>query len=222
MPRPTGHVSRTVGAIVMAKYQLQCLMVVALLGSACHATADELRYYEENGYTYCETRRTVRRPVTEVTQQPVDRTFYRPQQRTEYQTTTRTVSVPVTEYRPEAYWKDRWNPFVQPTLAERLVPRTRWETRTETVQVPVARNELVPEVRQEHVPVVTQRYVEDQLVSRVLVSTPTGHAPATSQPTAIVAQRPQGRIGGISRLDSVPPHQISDGGWRPAAGNVLR
>ena len=123
---------------------------------ASTALADDVRYYQEGGTTYRETHSTVRRPVTEMTMQPTTRTYYRDQTTTQLQDAYHTYYVPVTEYRRESYWQGRWNPFTQPTLAERWVTSTRWEMRVDRVQIPVAQRTLVPETRTEHVPVVTQ------------------------------------------------------------------
>jgi hypothetical protein len=98
---------------------------------------------------------------------------------------------------------------MQPYLDQRLVPHTRWETHTAKAQVPVFRREVVAEVRTEHMPVVTQRYVNEEIVRRVAVS-----GQAASQPIAEVARREA--IGGVSRLDGAPPRQVSSDAWRPA------
>lgn len=182
--------------------------------------ADDVRFVEQNGVTYRETRQIVQRPVTEITHQPTDRTVYREQLRTDMQNAVQVYSVPITEWRAEAYWRGRWNPFVQPYLAQRYVPYTRWETRTVNAQVPVTRREVVAEVRTEHVPVVTQRMINDEVVQRVAVSgSPSGNDPFAS-PTTQLARRDQ--IGGISRLDGIPPKQVSTGGWRPSTGTIIR
>ena len=122
---------------------------------ASTALADDVRYYQEAGTTYRETHSVVHRPVTEMTMQPTTRTYYRDQTTTQLQDAYHTYYVPVTEYRRESYWQGRWNPFTQPTLAERWVTSTRWEMRVDRVQIPVAQRTLVPETRTEHVPVVT-------------------------------------------------------------------
>jgi hypothetical protein len=194
---------------------LPACLVLVLRATGGHA--DDVRYYESNGITYRESRRVVRRPVTEVVHQPVDRTIYREQYKTEYQDTVRVYSVPVTEYRWEAYWRGRWNPFVQPYLDQRLVPYTRWETRTEKVQVPVVRRELIPEVRQEHVPIVTQRYVDDEYITRTAVATRPPTSPVSGAP-AQIAQRPQ--LGG-SGPDPASQRPAEDD-WRPSQGATLR
>jgi hypothetical protein len=192
--------------------RLHAASLALACGFCAIAAADEVRYYEENGVTYRETRRVVRRPISEVVSQPVDRTVYREQYQTDYQDTVRVYSVPVTEYRWESYWQGRWNPFVQPYLAQRLVPYTRWETRTEKVRVPVVRRELVAELRQEQASVVAQRYVDEELISRVAVG------PAAQHP-AQLAQRPS--HGGAASIGA----ESSSGGdqaWKPSQGATLR
>lgn len=179
------------------KRALAASAMLALLAAAPAANCEDVRYYEENGVTYRETRQVVQRPVTEVTHQPTDRTVLREQYRTEMHDTVQVYSAPVTEWRYEAYWVGRWNPFMQPYLAQRLVPYTRWETRTAKAQTPVVKREVVSEVRTEHVPVVTSRMVNEEVIRRVAVGgTPAG---TPGQPTPQVAQ--QNTIGGVNRLD---------------------
>jgi hypothetical protein len=207
-------------------------IVVALVGGALFAgtASAEDRYYEENGVTYRETRERLQRPVTEIVHQPTTRTIYREQYRTEFANTVQVTSVPVTEWQLESYWRGRWNPFVQPYLAQQWVRRTRWETRTQTTQQPVLRRELVAENRTEHTPVVTQRMVDEEVVRRVAVarapaSNVAGSAPArTPDPFGgapdAVARRVT--IGGVSRLDGVPPRSIDTSGWHAGRTTVTR
>ncbi len=122
-------------------------------------------YYEENGVTYREVRQTVRCPVPETKVQESEQTIYRPQWKTETRDVVRTYHVPITEYRWEAYWQGRFNPFAQPYLAQRLVPSTRWETRTETVKVPSTVYSVVPEKSVVRSPVTTWKTVERQVTS---------------------------------------------------------
>ncbi|MGD9646651.1 MAG: hypothetical protein AB7U73_13140 [Pirellulales bacterium] len=207
-------------------------MVAALVGGALiagSASAEE-RYYEENGVTYRETRERVQRPVTEIVHQPTTRTVYREQYRTELSDTVQVTTVPVTEWQLESYWRGRWNPFVQPYLAQHWVRRTRWETRTQMTKQPIVRRELVAENRTEHTPVVTQRMVEEEIVRRVavrpapasnLASSPAARpADPFSGATDSVARRVT--IGGVSRLDGVPARTIDTSGWHAGRVTVTR
>ena len=170
------------------------------------ARADETRDYEENGVTYRETRRTVSEPVTEIQCVDQQRTVgFREQVDVQMCDQTRTYFVPVTEYRLEAHWRGRFNPFVQPYLAQRIVPYTRYETRVETFKTPVATRQLLPITSTVKVPVTTQRVVQREIVSRVAISgTPTRAVPSpSSDPFAsstAVASRPVS-VGGIQRMD---------------------
>ncbi|MBX9787343.1 MAG: hypothetical protein K2Y37_00375 [Pirellulales bacterium] len=205
-------------------------IAVALVGGAlvaASASAEE-RYYEENGVTYRETRERFQRPLTEVVHQPTTRTVYREQYRTEFADTVHVSSKPVTEWRLESYWRGRWNPFVEPYLAQRWVKRTRYETQTQTTQQPILRRELVAENRTEHTPVVTQRMVEEEVVRRVAVArAPTtnvasGAPPRTSDPFGGDAVARRVTIGGVSRLDGVPPRSIDTSGWHAGRTTVTR
>jgi hypothetical protein len=158
---------------------------------------------------------TVRRPVSRLRYEERERTVYRRRASTDTRETYRTVWVPVTTYRWESYWVGRWNPLVQPYLAQRLVPVTRWEPRTEAVRYPLASSELVPERQVVRVPVL-ERTFEDRQVAR---STPARRSRARdSEPldeeTPTVARRE--RIGGVSRMETDPPRQGLRDPWRSA------
>ena len=139
---------------------------LACAGSVC---ADEVRYYEKNGVTWCETRRTVEDRVPVSRMEERTETVYREQFTTELRDTTRTAWTPVTEYRWETFWVGRWNPLAQPYLAYRYVPHTRWEMRTETVKVPVNARRLVPETRTVRRPVGSFQTVKREVLSRMPV-----------------------------------------------------
>ena len=220
----------------MSRAILAILAGVVLLPSA--ARGDE-RYYVENGVTYYETRERVQRPITEIVQQPTTRTVYREQYRTDFTDTVHVTSKPVTEWRLESYWRGRYNPFVEPQMAQRWVKRKRYETQTQTIRQPVLRRELVAENRTEQVPVVTQRMVEEEVVRRVAVApaTPTNiqaspASTAVARPTAprstdpfsapsdAVARRVQ--IGGISRLDDTPSRTLDTSGWHAGRTTITR
>lgn len=195
-------------------------LLASSLAFCAHAAAEDVRYYEEGGVTYCERRHIVQRPVVETRYEQRDRTVYREQYTTETQETQRLVHVPVTEYRWEAYWRNRFNPFAQPYLDQRLVPRTHWEVRTETVQTPIVRRQLVPEIERQQVPVVTRRMVEEERISRVAVTGP-GTGGTYSQPVTSVADA-RNRIGGVTNLDRDPPRYQSAPSWRPATDTIRR
>jgi hypothetical protein len=158
---------------------------------------------DSNGQTWREVHRTVRHPQTETQCVDQQQTYYQQKCDVALCDTYRTYSAPVTEYRWESYWVGRFNPFVQPYLAHRLVPRTHWETRTEVVKVPVAQHSLVPVTRTVRVPITTERAVDyDVVVSRQLV------APQT---TAVASNPPSGQsvaVGGVQNLDQNRPARI--------------
>lgn len=206
---------------------LTAAVVICSAGSSARA-ADQVRYYEQNGVTYCETRRVEQMPVVETRTQQSTQTVYREETVTELRDTARQRWTPVTEYRWEATWVGRWNPFVQPYLAYRYVPRTRWECATETVRTPVVSRRLVPETRTVLVPVTTQRMVDREVITRVAVSRPavaggTTVAGAAWTPPTVTAQvlpiaRDRGPVGGIARLESDPPRQGVSTAWRHSGG----
>lgn len=198
----------------MKNGSLAAALVAAVLLVPGRAHPDDVTYYEKDGVTYRETRRVVRRPITETRYEQRERTVYREEYSTETQETYRTVFVPVTEYRWEAHWRNRFNPFAQPYLEQRLVPRTHFEPRTEVVRTPVTRRQLVPEVRQEQVPVISRRMVEEEVISRVAVGGPAGTRSAGN------IARGNG-VGGVARLDA-PPGYEQGSTWRPSNATVRR
>ncbi|HWB08602.1 MAG TPA: hypothetical protein VG826_05235 [Pirellulales bacterium] len=171
---------------------------------AAPAAADDVRdVTDANGQTWREVHRTVRHPQTETQCVDQQQTYYTEKCDVALCDTYRTYSTPVTEYRWESYWVGRFNPFVQPYLAHRLVPRTRWEMRTEVVKVPVAQRSLVPVTRTVRVPITTERSVDyDVVVSKQLIS---------PQTTAVAANQPSGQsvaVGGVQNLDKNRPAGI--------------
>lgn len=194
------------------------LMVSLLAGGPVRA--DGVRYYEEGGVTYCETRRTIQQRVPESRMQERTETVYREQLVTEMQDSVRTYWTPVTEHRWEAFWAGQCNPFVAPYLAYRYVPRTHWEKRAQVVKVPVTTRRVVPETRTVRQPVAGWRVVPKELISRVAVNRGASGARATWVETPALARRET--VGGIQKLESDPPRYGSKTVWRSAGGAVRR
>lgn len=216
------------------------LALLLLAGRAATAAADDVKYFEKDGVTYRETRQVVRRPVVETRLEARDCTIYRDKLTTEVQDVPRSIPVAITEYHWVPVVRRSWNPFAPPYVAYEMVPQTRWETRNDVVKATVTRRQVVPEKVTQQVPVTTQRYVEDEIISRVAVSTrPAGAAntaiagtpPATLPvnpnvaPAAAatgngssIANRPA--IGGVRKLDIDPAKGPSD--WRPASPDPTR
>lgn len=204
----------------MTSRRLVAAALAASLVGVAYARADEVRYYQQGGVTYCETRRTVDQRVPQSRMEERTETVYCEQISTEMRDTTRTYWSPVTEYRWESYWVGRWNPLAEPYLAYRYVPRTHWEMRTETVKVPCLTRRLVPETRTTHRPVAGFRTVQKEVVNRVAVSQLPPGSPFVPSQTPTLAQR--GEIGGISRLDDSVSRYGAGTAWRPSTGTVRR
>jgi hypothetical protein len=202
----------------MSMRQFFIMPVVATFVLAASAFADQLHYYQENGVTYCETRRSVQRPVYETTMQPSTRTVYKEQCSTETKDVTMTYLTPVTTYRIESHWVGILNPFVEPALETELIPQTCWQQRTEVIKkMPVTSRKLVPEVQQVQVPVTTRKIItEEYVVNRVAISDPIPQTapqmiaqpnptPARSYANPPASIYGAGPIGGIARLNQDPP-----------------
>jgi hypothetical protein len=176
---------------------------------------DEVRYSEQSGVTYQETRRDAEpRLASQQTRVAPDSGVRQPwqpaapgQPAMQTQEMVHTYWVPVAEYRWEPYWVNRWNPFAEPHLAYRYVAHTRWEQRSEIVRVPVvARRDLLPGTA----PAVGPSWPAPPQthVSRVPVAgqNASGRAyPAAPAPaeTPLTAHRES--FGGIGRVGDEPP-----------------
>ena len=175
-------------------------IIFTVLGLSCAwtslAVAQDVRYYDQDGVTYRETRHVVQRPVSATEIQQREQVVYRQQVTTESHEQVRTVQTPVVEYQWVPRLHGRWNPFTQPYVVHEQVPVTHWETHTEIVTVPVTRSEWVPETRVVDVPIVTQRMANEEVISRVAV----GPSPSTGSTVAGGVS-----IGGVARLDNDPP-----------------
>lgn len=192
------------------------LLTVVLLASP--VVADEERLVtDSNGQTWREVHRTVRHPQTQMQCVDQQQTYYQEKCDVTLCDTYRTYQAPVTEYRWESHWVGRFNPFVQPYLAQRLVPRTHWETRTEIVKVPVTQRSLVPVTRTVKVPITTEQSVDyDVVVHKQLVG------PQTSALAANQGSAPSALVGGVQQLDSNRPKGMvrTPNGTTSAAANI--
>ncbi len=193
---------------------------VLALGLVClrQSRGDELRYYEQNGITYCEVRRTADRPVPEAGGVPRPYTVYREQVTTEIGQTVRTYWTPVTEYSCESYWVNRWNPFAEPYQAYRYVPRTRWEKKTEVVRVPVTCRRLVPETLAAQTAAPSRQGPRQEVVARYAVSGTSAWTAMT--PAAMPGAAGQEPVGGLLRFDGDPPRYGRKPAW--SAGDTPR
>ena len=144
------------------------LSVVAVVTLATTATA-ETRVYEKGGVTYREDRRVVRKPVSEIQYQQHPETITREVISPRIENTYQTVHLPVTEYRLEAKWVGRWNPFVEPYMVNQWKPRTRWETHVQSTPTVRYERQWLTETRQRQVPVLVRRMEETEVVATTAV-----------------------------------------------------
>lgn len=170
------------------------------------AFADNVREYDENGLRYRETTRIVQRPVYETKMVEQTREIVQPTYTTDQVPTTRTVYLPITEYKPQPVMRGRWNPFIEPYYEYRYVPVTRWETRQETVNVPVVRQQNKTETQTVKVPVTQMRLANEEYVRREIIGRALGDVPAGGNPTGGAAASTAARTnyGGISLKDPPP------------------
>ena len=163
--------------------------VVALIcGAVLAATlgAQEPRVFEENGIRYQETTQVIQRLLPETRYEQRENTVYREKYSTDMQESVRTYQVPITEQQWVPGYQRTWNIFAPPVLSYRLLPVTRWETRSETVRVPVTKREYIPEKQVQQVPITNTRLAEERIVRRVPIGTVAGGtAVARNEPTAL-------------------------------------
>jgi hypothetical protein len=213
-------------AMNMARSLLFVTAAALLALGAAGAMADDVKYSEEDGLTYRETTQTIQRPVQHTTMQQRDVTYNRERYTTELQEVQRTYQVPITEYvwKPETHRS--WNPFEPPYVAYRMVQQTRYETRSETVKIPVAKREVVPEKITQQVPVTTQRIAQEKVVTKVAIGPAGSHATGGASTMAAGGANNLGNsamassgagstndgMGGMAKLDTDPPKQSID--WR--------
>jgi len=194
-------------------------LAASLLGAGS-ARGDEVRYFEKDGVTYRETRRTVEQRVPESRMEERAETVYRQRLTAETQDTTRTEWIPRTEYRWEAYRVGLWNPLARSSVAYRYVPRTHWEPRTVTTKIPVTAMRSVPETQTVRRPVAGWRTEQQEEVSLVAVrGRPTG-SPLAPLDSPALARR--GVYGGISRLDGQLPRYGAGTAWRASSDAIRR
>jgi hypothetical protein len=177
--------------------------LIVVLGACPAAFAQDVYTNAQGQQVQVTNRQTILRPVTETQIHESRYTVATPRTVTEYHPSSRTVYTPVTEYQWEPYLANRWNPFSQPSVQYRYVPRTRWEMRNEAVHIPVTRQEYVNEERISRVPVTTQRYVAHEQVTAVAVNgSPVGGN------TAVAIRQP----GSTGILNNDPPKIAVGGG----------
>ncbi|HEX5447118.1 MAG TPA: hypothetical protein VFW87_25100 [Pirellulales bacterium] len=152
-------------------YVAACLAMLTgsalLAGSA--AQADDVQYVTENGVKYQVITQTNQRPITETRYEPREQTVLRERYTTQLQDSVRTYQVPVTEQQWVLGYSRTWNIFAPPVPSYRLMPVTRWETRTETVKIPITKREYVQERQVQHVPVTDTKIAQETTVRRVAI-----------------------------------------------------
>tara|TARA_R110002049_G_scaffold4601_5_gene32750 strand:+ start:1047776 stop:1048570 length:795 start_codon:yes stop_codon:yes gene_type:complete len=141
-------------------------LTTALFTSQTSHAADAAGYYTDpaTGIVYRQVTKTVERPVVETKVETQEQTVFHPQTVTETKPEARTVFTPVVDYHWEPRLEGRWNPFRQPTVAYRHVPRARWQAQQEIVNRTETRTQWVAEKRTVDVPKLVQRIEREQKV----------------------------------------------------------
>lgn len=179
-----------------------------LLGPALRA--DDVKYEDKDGIRYQVTTQVVQRPINHTTYEPQTTTTYREHYTTDMQEVQRTYQVPVTQQQWVPGYQKTWNPFAPPVLSYRLMPVTKWETRTETVRVPSTRRELHPETLTQHVPVTKTHLAQEEHVHRVAVGVAPGALGGQNGPAPIASSNDSGQSGGVSKLEDAQRDDAAD------------
>jgi hypothetical protein len=212
----------------MARSFLSVTGFMLLALGASGTMADEVKYLDEDGITYRETTQTSQRHIPQTTMQQREDTYYREQYTTELQDAQRTYQVPITEYQWKPETHRSWNPLSPPYVAYRWVPVTRWETRSETVKIPVAKRNVVPEKITRQVPVTTHHIANEKVVTRVAIGPSASHGAAGASnmaaggssgpggaslvPVSTGVDTPNDGMGGMAKLNTDPPKQSPNWG----------
>ena len=176
-----------------------------LLGtlSAAPLVADDSRIVDRDGIKYHETTRTIQRPITETRYEDQEYTAYNDRYTTEMQEVPRTYQVAVTQNQWVPGYQRTWNVFAPPVLSYRLMPVTRYETRTEVVKIPVTRHESIPTRQVRKVPVTKTHLAQEEHTSRVPIGT-------VGDGGTLTASRAD---AGGTKLESDPP-RTGTSDWR--------
>lgn len=200
-------------------------VAAALLALACGWSAAEtfgqgVREVVRDGVRYQERRQVTQRQVPVTVMQDRQQTVYTQQLTTNTLNHQQLYCVPNTSYQWDSRLRGRWNPFVTPYWTYNLRPVTTWSTQVANVQIPVNQVAWVPQTQSVKVPVTAYRTEEQEVVTRVAMdpassrSTTLANAQplSSSGPTATIAARPSGSLGGVA-LQNDPPRQ-GTGGWQ--------
>lgn len=190
-----------------------CGLLVAGLSASIAA---EPGYFQDpqTGNVYRQVTRTRQVPRSEVTNTSRDRTIYRPEVVSKVRRENRTIYSPTVRYEWQPEWQNWWNPFARPTLAYRYVPRTYWETREETYEVPVRETRWVAQRETETVPQRVTRMEPETSIEYHLV-----HGQAAAVADATIASRLQPYRGS---LPSSSPSTMMASSARGPASRVAR
>lgn len=195
----------------------------------------DVRFYEQGGITYRETKTKVRRPVREIEYQDQQQTSYREKYDTQMQTIREYRYQPITQYSWEPRVHGRWNIFTGPHVAYHVRPYTTWQHQTRLAQYPVTQRTYEPQTRTVQTAVPKLSFKEEEVVTRTAVGpAASGRQIATApaqQPPAIAwnltPNRPNYSYGWARAPVYVPAYpQVAQNyitpGWNGAYGGVAR
>ena len=203
--------------MIRASFALVALAALPL-AAAPRLLAQDVRYETDaNGVRYQITTHQTPRQLTKTHYEPRETTVSVPRYTTTMEDSVPTYQVPAVRHECVPGYERSWNLFKPPTLSYRLVPVTRWETRSETVQVPITKRDYITERHVQHVPV-TQTVPANEVVTRrqvigldpgatATVSTPSG------TPATVARRDPYG-----SSSSSVPADTSSDSSFDARIG----
>jgi hypothetical protein len=173
-----------------AEWIAATLVLTAMIAPSVRA--DEVTYFEKDGIKYQKIRQVNQRPITELRYEQQQSTAYRERYTTDLQESHRTYQVPVTEQQWVPGYQRSWNLLAPPVLSYRLMPVTRWETRSETVRIPITKREVYPETVTHQVPKYSTRYAEEETVRHVAIGTTANGTPSVARSESTGLAAPEG------------------------------
>lgn len=168
------------------RYALRIGFVLIVCSATMARGQDQdVRFYEQGGITYRETKTKVRRPVREIEYQDQQQTFYREKYATQMQSVREYRYQAITQYYWEPRVHGRWNVFTGPHLAYHLRPQTTWQHQTRLAEYPVTQRTYEPQTRTVRTAVPKLSFKEEEVVARTAVG------PAASGRQLATAPAPQ-------------------------------
>ncbi len=142
----------------------------------------QVRYFEQGGIRYQETRMVVPQAVRDVRYIDQQQTSYLQRTVTENKPITTTRMAPQVQYECVPRLHDWWRIFGQPYIAYHMEPKTVWVPQQQTIMQPVTRREVMPQTQTVKIAVPFLRFEEREKITTVALG-PASTLQGSSQPS---------------------------------------